>query len=121
MTAWLCGRTLIVFLTARDAARNSRKRIMSPVLFSERGRKFVAGESLGFFFEFDVVEMDGEAGASAEAFGELFGEEDGTVLAAGATEGDHQVLEAAGLVVGDAGVDERINRGEELMDAFLLV
>jgi len=66
------------------------------------------------------MELDGEAVVGAEAFGELFGEEDGTVLAAGAAERDHEAFEATGLVVGDAGVDERVNAGEELVNAFLL-
>jgi len=72
-------------------------------------------------FEFDVVEFDGEAGAGAKAFRELFGEEDGAVLAAGAAERDHEVFEAAGLVILDAGIDERVNRREKLVNAFLLI
>ena len=67
------------------------------------------------------MELDGKTGLGAEAFGELFGEEDGTVLAAGAAERDHEALEAAGLIVGDTGVDERVNAGEELVNAFLLI
>ena len=67
------------------------------------------------------MELDGEAVAGAEAFGELFGKKDGAVLATGAAEGDHEALEAAGLVVGDARVDERVNAGEELVNAFLLI
>ena len=77
--------------------------------------------SLGFLFEFDVAELDGEAVAAAESLGELFGEEDGTMLAAGATKRDHEVFEAARLVVCDAGVDERIDRCQELMHSFLLI
>ncbi len=67
------------------------------------------------------MELNGKAVAGAEAFGELFGEEDGPVLAAGAAERDHEAFEAAGLVVGDARVDERVNAGEELVNAFLLI
>ena len=67
------------------------------------------------------MELDREAVAGAKAPGELFGKKDGTVLAAGAAERDHEAFEAAGLVVGDARVDERVNAGEELVDAFLLI
>ena len=51
----------------------------------------------------------------------MFGEENGTVLATGAAERDHEVFEASRLVVGDAGVDERVNGGEELVNALLLM
>jgi len=43
------------------------------------------------------MELDGEAVVGAEAFGELFGKKDGTVLAAGAAERDHEAFEATGL------------------------
>src|SRR5690242_68868 len=43
------------------------------------------------------------------------------MLAAGATKRDHEVFEAARLVVCDAGVDERIDRCQELMHSFLLI
>ena len=49
------------------------------------------GSSLSFahFLEFDVADVDFEATARAQSFCELFGEIDGTVLAAGAAERDH--------------------------------
>src|SRR5215470_390087 len=62
--------------------------------------------SFAHFLKFDVPEIHFEAIAVAEALGELFSEIDGAVLATGATEGDHQTLEAAGLIVGHAGVHE---------------
>src|ERR1700675_4529662 len=43
------------------------------------------------------------------------------MLAAGASEGDHEILEAAVLRVADAGVHDREHAGEGLVHAFLLV
>ena len=43
------------------------------------------------------------------------------MLAAGAAEGDHQVLESALLIVAYAGVDEGHHASQELVDALLLV
>ncbi len=68
-----------------------------------------------------MAELNTEAASRAEAFCELFGEEHGTVLASGAAERDHEAFETARLVVADAGVHERINRSEKLVNAFLLV
>ena len=68
-----------------------------------------------------MAEVDVEAAACAQSFCELFGEIDGAVLAARAAERDHETLEAAGLVIGDAGVDERINGSQKLVNAFLLI
>ena len=45
--------------------------------------------SLAHFLEFEVAEGDFDVAAIAESLSELLGEIDGTVLAAGATEGDH--------------------------------
>lgn len=71
--------------------------------------------------EAEVAEADFDAGLGAEAFGQLLGEIDGAMLASGAAEGDHEIFEAAGLIAGDAGVHEREDAGEKLMDAFLLI
>src|SRR5215475_3694856 len=79
------------------------------------------GTSFAHFLEFDMAEVDVEATACAQSLCELFGEINGAVLATGAAERDHQTLEAARLVIGDAGVHERINGREELVNAFLLV
>src|SRR5882762_7205307 len=114
----MVGRSLDYLILFRVARMQERRR--SIVLCTERQRKFEGGRSFGFFFELDVMELDGEAIARAKAFGELFGKKDGAVLAAGAAERDHEAFEAAGLVVGDARVDERVNAGEELVNAFLL-
>ncbi len=42
-------------------------------------------------------------------------------MAAGAAKADHEIFEAAGLVTGDAGIDEAQDTGEKLVDGFLLV
>ena len=42
---------------------------------------------------------------SAEVLGKLFGEVDRSMLAAGAAELDHQVLESTLLIIAQAGVD----------------
>jgi len=62
-----------------------------------------------------------EAAAGAQAFCQLFREIDGAVLAAGAAERDHQILEAALLISADAGIHERQDAGEKLMHALLLL
>jgi hypothetical protein len=77
--------------------------------------------SFAHFLEFQVAEGDFDAGAATEAFGQLFGEVDGAVLAAGAAEGDHKIFEAAGAIGGNAGVDEREDAGEKLVNGFLLI
>jgi hypothetical protein len=79
------------------------------------------GNSFALLLEFEVAEDNFEAGAGSEALGELFGEVDGAVLAAGASEGDHEILEMAGLVGGDASVDEGEDAGEKLVNGFLLL
>jgi hypothetical protein len=78
-------------------------------------------ESFAHFLEFDVAEVYVKGIAAAEAFGELFGEKDGAMLAAGAAEGDHQAFETAGLIIGDACVNERVNGCKELVNVLLLV
>ena len=45
----------------------------------------------------------------------------GPMLAAGATERHHKILEVPALVFGDAGVDERKRAREKLVNALLLV
>jgi hypothetical protein len=44
--------------------------------------------------------------SAAEALGQLLGEENGAMLAAGAAEGNHQILEATLLVAADARIHE---------------
>src|ERR1700730_19029061 len=58
---------------------------------------------------------------AAQAFCQVFREKDRAVRAAGAAEGDHEVLEAALLIAGDAGLDEGNHTGEILVYAVLLV
>src|SRR5882762_4206198 len=43
------------------------------------------------------------------------------MLAAGAAERDHQVLEAALLIAGEARIHQGVNAGQELVHAFLLI
>src|SRR6184192_995090 len=62
-----------------------------------------------------------EAIPAAQTFRQLFREIDGAVLATGAAEGDHQILEAELLISADAGVHERQDAGEKLMHALLLL
>ncbi len=57
----------------------------------------------------------------AQTFGQLLGEENGAVLAASAAKRDHQILEAALLIIADARIHQRQDTGEKLMHAFLLV
>src|SRR5215475_161847 len=126
--AFIAGRQLrcrdgreISLYTSRPIHKNeSEKQRCRFVPFEMTGPVQLAN-SFAHLFEFDVAEVDVEAIAVAEALGELFGEKDGAVLAAGAAEGDHQTLEAAGLIVGDAGVHKRIDRRQELVNAFLLI
>src|SRR6266446_1596537 len=75
---------------------SGRRRVPRP---AARIMAFIEGLSLeGFalaeFFEFDMAEDDFEAVAGAEAPGQLLGEEDRAMLAASASERDHQILEA---------------------------
>src|SRR5215813_5624997 len=66
------------------------------------------GSSLSFahFLEFDVTKVDVEAAPRAQSLCQLLSEIDGAVLAASATERNHQTFEAARLIVGDAGINE---------------
>ena len=59
--------------------------------------------------------------AAAQAFRQLFGEENGAMLAAGAAERDHQIFEATLLIVADARIHQRQDASEKLMHAFLLI
>ena len=68
-----------------------------------------------------MVEFDAEAAAGAKTLCELFCEEDGTVLATCATEGDHEAFEATRLIVAYAGVHECVHGGEKLVHTFLLI
>ena len=76
---------------------------------------------MGHLFQFNVADLNFYAVVGAEMGGELLGEEDGAVLAAGTAEGDHEAAETALLVIGRAAVNERENIGEELVNVFLLV
>src|SRR5689334_11620741 len=53
--------------------------------------------------------------------GELLGEINGAMLPAGASERNHQVLEAAPLILGHTGIDQREDAGKKLVDTLLLV
>src|SRR5690349_23042246 len=72
-------------------------------------------------FELDVADNDFHAASAAQMFGELFGEIDGPMLAARATETHHQILEATLLVILDRRINERKHAGQELVNALLLV
>src|SRR5271157_1935187 len=64
---------------------------------------------------------DFQAVSDAQAFGQLLRQKNGTMLAARAAEGHHQILEAALLIIADAGIDQREHSREKLVHAFLLV
>ena len=76
---------------------------------------------LAHLFELEVMDLNFEAAARMQSFSELLGQENGAVLAAGAAERDHQTLESAELIIIYAGIHKRIDRGEELVNAFLLI
>src|SRR5713226_842349 len=79
------------------------------------------GFSLAEFFQLEMAHDNFEAVPGPQALGQLLGEKDGAMLAAGAAERDHQVLEPALLIVGDAGIQQRKNTGEKLVHALLLI
>src|SRR5713101_3022233 len=58
---------------------------------------------------------------AAQAFGQLLRKIDRAMLTAGAAEGHHQVLEAALLIIVHAGIHQRDDAREKLVNAFLLV
>src|SRR3979490_1174311 len=62
-----------------------------------------------------------QAAPGQQTFRYLLGEENGAMLAAGAAERNHQIFEAALLIVVDARVHQRQDTSEKLMDAFLLI
>src|SRR5579863_4004930 len=68
-----------------------------------------------------MTENNIDSVAPAEAFRDLFREIDGAMLAAGAAERDHQVLEAALLIVAYAGIHQRHDAGQKLMHALFLI
>src|SRR6266853_831397 len=57
----------------------------------------------------------------AQMFGHLLRQIHGAMLAAGATETNHQVFEAAALICGHAGVYQRLGAGEKMVNALLLI
>src|SRR5260370_36442406 len=67
-----------------------------------------------------MANHDVETVAGAEVFRQLLGEIDGTMLAPGATERDHQVFEAAALIIAQARIHKRNGAGQELTDALLV-
>jgi len=64
------------------------------------------GLALAEFFEFEMAEDYFEAVPDAEALGKLLGEENGAMLASGAPEGNHQILEATLLITADARIHQ---------------
>src|SRR6516164_10369348 len=94
-------------------------------------RKLSLLESLPYGFDYRRLERGGfeprvaerhlDASAVAQVSGQLLGQEYRTVLPAGAAERHHQILEAALLIVADAGVDQREHAGQELVYALLLI
>ena len=68
-----------------------------------------------------MADDDFHAVSEAQALGQLFRQEDGAMLAARAAEGNHQVFEAALLVIVDGGVHQGKHAREELVHALLLV
>ena len=77
---------------------------------------------LGFHsFQLAMLHDHFDAGASPQALRDLLREIDGAMLAAGASERNHQMLEAALLVGADAAIHERHHTGEKLMHALLLL
>src|SRR5207302_10261622 len=59
--------------------------------------------------------------AGAQMFRQLLRQIDRAMLAAGATERHHQVLEAATLISADTGVHQRHDAGEKLMHTLMLI
>ena len=88
-----------------------------------RSKQWLSLEGFPFaeLFQFEMAEDYFEAVAVAQAPGKLLREEDGTMLTAGAAEGNHQIFEAALLIIADARIHECQNAGEKLVNAFLLI
>jgi len=82
---------------------------------------FMEMSSLPHFLEFDVAQSDFYSGTATKPFGKLFRKINGAVLAAGTAERDHEILEAASAIGGNAGVDERKRTCEKLVHGFLLI
>ena len=64
---------------------------------------------------------DLDAAASLQSLRNLLRKIDRAMLASGASERHHQILKSAALVIVHAGVHQRHDAGQILMDAFLLV
>src|ERR1700676_803414 len=82
---------------------SGRRRVPSPaariMAFMGPSRLGLALKEFGMkILQAEVTDYYFDAGFAAEAFGHLFGQVHGAVLAAGAAEGDHQILEAALLI-----------------------
>src|SRR5689334_8049682 len=71
--------------------------------------------------KFDVADNDFYTASAVQMFGELFGEIDGAMLAAGAAETHHYILEAALLIILDRCINKSEYAGEILVNALLLV
>src|SRR5262249_34043557 len=61
------------------------------------------------------------AGTPAQTLRNLLCQIDGAMLASGASERDHEMLESAALIVANAGVQQRHDACQKLMHALLLV
>src|SRR5271163_4856252 len=72
-------------------------------------------------FQLDMANHHFNSAACAHVLCQLFGQEHRPVLAAGAAERHHQVLEAAALVSGHASIHERENISKILVNAHLLI
>src|SRR5467141_5313550 len=101
------------------------KRSSSVFIFAISEFKFNGAPSLhrsplAEFLQLEMADGDFHAVPVAQALGQLLGEENGAVLAAGAAERNHQILEATLLIVADARVHQREDAGEKLVHAFLL-
>src|SRR5271165_5879528 len=89
---------------------SGRRRVPSP---AARIMAFIGGLSFFHLFQFEMAHDDFEAVPEAQAFGQLLREKNRAVLAARAAEGNHQILEAALLIVVYGGVQQRKHAGEE--------
>jgi hypothetical protein len=67
-----------------------------------------------------VADGDFDTASRSQMFGELFRQVNRPMLSTGATERNHQILEPAVLVIGDAGIHEGHDMTEVLMDGFVL-
>src|SRR5713226_4032379 len=82
---------------------SGRRRVPRP---AARIIAFITALSLAHFLQLDVADHNFQAVSVAQTFCQLFRQVDRAVLASGAAEGDHEILEAALLVSAHAGIHQ---------------